>query len=222
MYIDRSSRHNSQSKQRENDGTKKTLRRPSYRGWVRNFAPGVGLPRGFGRIWKSWGSRDTARRSRSVIDFAYDTDWTGLRNWTGFLAGLTSLPSLVAPFAPARCLPSTQSLLLLSISRVLYASGRYIEAYVHTRTRTYTYTYILNVSRSIHPRDEEGFPLVSLAGYVEGDWPRTSDLCDRSSRTYLWTFQARFFQFHITLAAFDVELWRRKCKHLLYKLIVFH
>lgn len=151
---------------------------------MRNFAPGVGLPRGFGRIWKSWGSRDTARRSRSVIDFAYDTDWTGLRNWTGFLAGLTSLPSLVAPFAPARCLPSTQSLLLLSISRVLYASGRYIEAYVHTRTRTYTYTYILNVSRSIHPRDEEGFPLVSLAGYVEGDWPRTSDLCDLRGRIY--------------------------------------
>lgn len=27
-----------------------------------------------------------------MIDFAYDTDWTGLRNWTGFLAGLPSLP----------------------------------------------------------------------------------------------------------------------------------
>jgi len=25
---------------------------------------------------------------------------------------------------------------------------------------------------------EEGFPLVSLAGNVEGDWPWTSDLCD--------------------------------------------
>lgn len=52
--------------------------------------------RGFGRIWESKDPKawEEERDEASVIDFAYDTDWTGLRNWTAFLAGLPSTLTL--------------------------------------------------------------------------------------------------------------------------------
>lgn len=40
----------------------------------------------------------------------------------------------------------------------------------HVRSHV-THTYIRHIAARISARDEEGFPLVSLAGNVEGDWP---------------------------------------------------
>lgn len=45
------------------------------------------------------GGMETGNTGASVIDFAYDTDWTGLRNWTAFLAGLPS--TLILFLSPA-------------------------------------------------------------------------------------------------------------------------
>ena len=121
------------------------------------------------------GVSTAAGRGCRVIDFAYDTDWTGLRNWTGFLAWF-SLPlssSLSLSFSTLSSKPPFSFFfffffyLLFYITRVsVYMLGR---LYRRAR-RTYTYvdvTYILNVSSGVYlARDEEGFPLVSL-------WRRT-------------------------------------------------
>ena len=117
------------------------------------------------------GVSTAAGRGCRVIDFAYDTDWTGLRNWTGFLAWF-SLSLFLCPLPwhlPFQNRPSSSSSfsIFFSISRVsVYMLGR---LYRRAR-RAYTYvdvTYILNVSSGVYlARDEEGFPLVSL-------WRRT-------------------------------------------------
>lgn len=121
----------------------------------------------------------------SVIDFAYDTDWTGLRNWTGFLPGLASL--LVARFFPSVFLLSfPPSSLFLSLCFSLLSFSFYRASVIRSRTlNSYTLYVSMHVTRiyshitvRISTRDGEGFPLISFAGNVEGDWPRTSDLCD--------------------------------------------
>lgn len=79
-----------EERQKKNSRTKKMLDRASRMGekfrprswitaWLRSDLKIRGVWPGGGQGWR-------------VIDFAYDTDWTGLRNWTGFLAGLPSLP----------------------------------------------------------------------------------------------------------------------------------
>lgn len=92
------------------------------------------------------GDSTAGGRGWRVIDFAYDTDWTGLRNWTGFLAGLASLPSLAVPSRTALSLPPT----------FLYRECLYAWPVISTRTRPYIYvgvTYTLNVSRSVYRRE---------------------------------------------------------------------
>lgn len=139
--------------------------RPGDRGRAREVSPQELDYRAASVGFENRGVSETRRvvgvGSRSVIDFAYDTDWTGLRNWTGFLAGLASLPSLAAPFGLgfASPLPLHRPPVRFFLYRECYTPGRYIDACLHTRTPTYIY-----LSESIYPRDEEGFPLVSPAG----------------------------------------------------------
>lgn len=62
-----------------------------------------------------------------MIDFAYDTDWTGLRNWTSFL-GWFGLSALLGISLSKRPFPFH----LLSISRVSICLDGYIDAYVES------------------------------------------------------------------------------------------
>lgn len=115
----------------------------------------------------------------SVIDFAYDTDWTGLRYWTGFLPGLAFLhlrcSRIFPPAYSPLFLPRPRRLFLLPCE---YDTLGLRVPSCKSRACMHVASHILVVSPRVFLREAKGSLSYLTRGDVEGDWPRTSDLCD--------------------------------------------
>lgn len=107
-------RKREKEQQKEKDG------RIGHRGWVRSFARGVGLPRGFGRIWKFVGWR--ARLARDWFCIRHGLDRFEKLDWLSGWFALSALPGE----SPSRNGPSPSPLpnLLFLYRERLYMPGR--------------------------------------------------------------------------------------------------
>lgn len=123
-----------------------------------------------------------------MIDFAYDADWTGLRNWTDFLAGLVSplaiLPLELRPFT----FPNLFLSPFISLSFSFHIASVILLDVIRAHMDAYVHRCVMYMDRNILPRissrDEEGFPLVSFVGKHRRRLA-SNERFVRSSRTYL-------------------------------------
>lgn len=195
-----------------------------HRGWVRSFARGVGLPRGFGRIWKFVGSGRVAGKVGAWL-ILHTTRigqvWEiGLAFW------------LVCPLCPSSANhPLEMALPLLTKPPSFPISRERLYGYIDV-ARVYTRrcnVYAWRVFWSIYPRETKKASLSRISGGKRRRGLASNERFVRSSRTYLWAFQARFFHFHIAFSdasmtqvtACKMGTWRLNARPFLLEKWIF-